>query len=60
VYVLHLPDNWLELGIIYTIQRFDYYQVIIVGLLLQYSSLYRGEMLLVGQVYVVQQGALSW
>jgi hypothetical protein len=60
LYVLQMPDDRLELGIVNTIQRFYNFKIIGHHFLLMNCLLYRSKVLLVREINMVEKRALAW
>lgn len=59
MYVLYLSNYRLELGVIDACEGLHHYEVVVVRLIFHNSSLHGGEVLLIREVDVVEEGALS-
>lgn len=59
LHVAQAANDRLELRIVDTVQRLYHLQVVVLLLVFVYSSFDRGEMLLITEVDVVEQGALT-
>ena len=59
VNIVQTSDDWLELGVVHAVERLDHLEVVVLLLVFQDSRFDRRKMLLITQVDMVEQGALS-